>query len=326
MWKKSNRPSVKEMNMTFLKLKVPDFISEDFQRKSVALMFACMIWYYVHQHLSEVETFKNIKVEVHTVKSDQVIVSDFLPETSLELRGPRELLNKIDSSKDIQVSVTLDSDLRPGINELRIQESDITLPANLKIESILINTVAVDIDLLVEKEVDVKLHYNNRLSARYSLLREPHPKPERVQIKGPSRQLKKISFLDTEPVYIDPGRTTDFRVTAKLNIPDDVSSSYTNVTAYVELKKRLNFKSLPVQKIYILNTSGQKTSNRSAGEAFAYISGPPEILEQLDHKSDIRLFIELDEKRKGEYPVQFWSRDPNIRKVNITPANIKFEP
>ncbi|MCH2209078.1 MAG: CdaR family protein [Lentisphaerales bacterium] len=310
----------------FSNTKMPVFISDDFPRKLTALFFACLIWYFVNEHVSEVETFKNVKVNVIPGSSSQVIVSNFKPEITVSVRGPRKRLNILES-KDIDVTVNITDKLRPGINELRVNELDIKLPDGLKVESLVTKTVNIDIDNIEEKEVDVRLRYNNRLSERFELLREPQAKPDRVQIKGPSRRLATINYLDTNPIYIDPNRTTDFRVTAKVVTPAGIEMNYDNVTAYVELKKKVVNKTLPVQNIFVLYTGEKfdKESVKSVGKAFAYISGPPTVLEKLDPLKDVRLFIEVGENKQDEYSINFWCRSPEISLVNITPSKIKLK-
>ena len=310
----------------FKNVVMPAFITDDLPRKLTSLFFACLIWYFVNQHISEVETFKNVKVDVVPASSSQVIVSDFKPEITVEIRGPRKILNSLES-KDIQVTLNITEELRPGMNELRVNELDIKLPDELQVENLVTKAVNVDIDTIEEKEVDVRLRYNNRLSERYELLREPQAKPDRVLIKGPSLRLDKINYLDTNPIYIDPNRTTDFRVTAKVVTPEGIELNYDNVTAYVELKKKVLNKTLPVQDVFVLFTGASpkpKFSANSIGKAFAYISGPPDILEKLDLSKDVRLFIEVKDEKTGELKVNFWCRHAEITLVNITPSTINL--
>ena len=305
------------------KLQLPEFIKEDFYRKLISVFFACLIWYFVNQHISEVETFKNVKVDVRLESNGQVIVSNYKPEISVELRGPRKILNNLES-KDIQVSVSVEEQLNPGLNELRIREEDINLPNGLKVESLLTKVINVNVDTIVEKEVDVKLRYTNRLSDKYALLREPSVKPERVIITGPSRRLAKIDYVDTRSIYIDPSRTTDFSVTTKVVTPDGVTMNYDNVTAYVELKKRIEFKSLPVQNVYVMHTGDTKDPVKieTVGQAFAYVSGPPAVLENLNVEKDVRLFIEISDPTIRTYEIRFWCSDPSVNKVKITPSKV----
>lgn len=312
--------------MKLFKPRVPEFIKEDFHRKLISVFFAGLIWYFVNQHISEVETFKNVKVDVIPQNSNQVIVSNYKPEISVEIRGPRKILNNLES-KDIQVSINLEEQLRPGENEIRVLKEHIKLPDGLKVESLMTKVISVIVDTVEEKEVDVKLRYTNRLSDKYALLREPTVKPERVVIKGPSRRLAKISYVDTRSIYIDPSRTTDFSVTTKIVIPEGVTMNYDNVTAYVELKKRIEFKSLPVQNVYVMytNESDKPVKIKSVGQAFAYVSGPPSVLENLDVEKDVRLFIEISDTAVRTYEIKFWCSDPSVSKVKITPSKVTLE-
>ena len=222
------------------------------------------------------------------------------------------------------MSINVKELLRPGQNEIRVLKDHIKLPEGLKVESILTKAINVNVDTIVEKEVDVKIRYTNRLSDKYTLLREPTVKPERVLITGPSRRLEKITYIDTRSIYIDPSRTTDFSVTTKVVPPEGVNLNYDNVTAYVELKKRIEFKSLPVQSVYVLYTNSTKEPVKiePVGQAFAYVSGPPNVLENLDVEKDVKLFIEISDENVRTYEIKFWCNDPGVSKVKITPSKV----
>ena len=106
--------------------------------------------------------------------------------------------------------------------------------------------------------------------------------------------------------------------------PEGVSLNYDNVTAYVELKKRIEFKSLPVQSVYVLYTNSTKEPVKiePVGQAFAYVSGPPNVLENLDVEKDVKLFIEISDENVRTYEIKFWCNDPGVSKVKITPSKV----
>ncbi len=305
------------------KLSTPTFFKEDLHRKMIALFFALLIWYFVNRHISEVETFKNITVHVSSASSDHIVVS-VSKTISIELRGPKEILNRLES-KDIQVSVI--GNFTTGINEVLIKEDDIKLPSGIKVEKIDDRRVSVDVDTIEEKDVNVRLRYNNKLSPNYELAVEPYVKPDLVTVRGPSRVLAKIPYLDTKTITIDSRRTNDFRVTTKVIPIENIQMTYDSVTVYVELKKRLIKKSLPVQKVYILHTSDKESQVSSAaiGEAFAYVSGPPEVIENIDVNKDVRLFIERGDEDQESYEIKFWCRFGSVIKESITPSKISLK-
>ena len=80
-----------------------------------------------------------------------------------------------------------------------------------------------------------------------------------MQIKGPSRRLATINYLDTNPIYIDPNRTTDF-VLLQSSDSAGIEMNYDNVTAYVELKKVVS-KTLPVE-YFVLYTGENRIKSQ----------------------------------------------------------------
>ena len=301
------------------KLRIPSFLKEDAYRKLVALFFASLIWYFVNRHISEVETFKNIPVQIVPENTNQVVVSVSTP-ISIEVRGPKEILDKLES-KDIKVSVQ--SSFRPNTNNVLIKKEDIKLPSGLKVENIIDKRITVDIDVIEEKDVPVRVRYDNKLSPSYALKVEPYIKPDVVTVTGPGRTLAKIPFLDTEPVTIDSNRTSDFRITTKVIPFENTTLNYNNVTAYVELQKKQINKSLAVQKVYMLYTGDNgRTLSKPVGEAFAYVSGPPDIINKIDVENDVRLFIEVSDEKKDSYQIKFWCKHSDVVYESITPSQI----
>jgi len=93
------------------------FIKEDFYRKLAAFFLGLFIWVYVNRHINEIETFKNIKVDVRTFTNEQLIMST--ATISVEVRGPRKLLNSLES-KDFSCSLELDESLKPGKRNIAV--------------------------------------------------------------------------------------------------------------------------------------------------------------------------------------------------------------
>lgn len=304
------------------KLKTPKFFKEDVQRKLFSLFFACLIWYSVHQHISEVEIYKNIKVTIVPGSEQQVVVSISKP-ISIEVRGPKDVLDRLES-KDIEVVHS--GVFSRGVNEILIKEEDIQLPSDLRVEKIIEKRISVIIDVIEEKTVKVKLKVNKEFSPNYALTVEPTATPNEVRVRGPRLQLAKLTYLFTEPVTIDANRTNDFRVTAKLLSPfDDISLNTNNVTVNVELERRLVKKSLPVQKVYIIYTgTSKKKLDVVVGEAFAFVSGPPEIINKIDVKKDVRLFVEVGDEEQESYEVKFWCRYADVVQESMTPSELSI--
>jgi hypothetical protein len=304
------------------KLTTPKFFKEDVQRKLFSLFFACLIWYSVHQHISEVEIYKNIKVTIVPGSEQQVVVSISKP-ISIEVRGPKDVLDRLES-KDIEVVHS--GVFSRGVNEILIKEEDIQLPSDLRVEKIIEKRISVIIDVIEEKTVKVKLKLNKELSPNYALTVEPTATPNEVRVRGPRLQLAKLTYLFTEPVRIESNRTNDFRVTAKLLLPfDDISLNTNNVTVNVEIEKRLVKKSLPVQKVYIIYTgTSKKKLGVVVGEAFAFVSGPPEIINKIDVKKDVRLFVEVGDEEQESYEVKFWCRYADVVQESMTPSKLSI--
>ncbi len=121
------------------------FFRQDFQRKCIALFFALLIWFFVNQRISEVDTLSEIPIEIINPNSNLMIASAKIPRASIMIRGSRKILNSLES-KNIKIRLEIPQDVRPGMSTLLIYKENITIPSNTKLESIITANIKIDID------------------------------------------------------------------------------------------------------------------------------------------------------------------------------------
>ena len=167
------------------------FFRQDLQRKCVALLFALLIWFYVNQRISEVETFSDIPIEIINPNTNLVIASAKIPRAAIIVRGSRKILSSLDS-KDIKVRLDIPQDIRPGFITLNIYKENITIPSTTQLENIITDKIKIEVDEFQEKEVPVRLLFNNALSEDYVLEASPaiEPKANRIPCFPPAMEDK----------------------------------------------------------------------------------------------------------------------------------------
>ena len=298
------------------KSKIPDFIRNDFLRKFLAFAFAFLAWFYVNSKVNQQSTYKNIRVKVITSNAKQIITGE-ATTISLSLRGSDNELQKLHSA-DIRVQVTIPEGINAGILELPITEKNIITDSlnGLKVHRILDKKVLIPVDIIREKLVPVKVIYKNEMASHLALLKEPLPQPAKVKIIGPSPRLRDIDHIYTDTVLFDSKRQRSFTTPATMIAPSGIKflDDYNKVTVKVpltEVKAKRQITEVPVQ-IMFQGSSGRH--NLIIYEKLdILIEGPPDTIKNVKPESDIQLFVLVDNKEfKSEYPVQFWSRHPDV--------------
>ena len=262
------------MNSKFL-----DFLKEDFQRKIVAIFFAVLIWIFVDQHINEVETFSDIKVELINPSSNLVVNRQEMLNVTISLRGSSKILKSLESS-DIKVRAPLPPGKGPGLRILRILPEYIQIPSSLKIESIITHKLNVEVDEMVEKEVPIRLLFNDALSRNYRLRSNPEIEPKTKVVRGPSRRLANLNYLTTKPFLIDSSHTKDYISSVVISLPEGVTVDYGKVKTVINIEPAEKTMALTRQVLFVM--SDEKVISVNLPKVDAVIYGPPGIVEDLD--------------------------------------------
>ena len=296
------------MNSKFL-----DFLKEDFQRKIVAIFFAVLIWIFVDQHINEVETFSDIKVELINPSSNLVVNRQEMLNVTISLRGSSKILKSLESS-DIKVRAPLPPGKGPGLRILRILPEYIQIPSSLKIESIITHKLNVEVDEMVEKEVPIRLLFNDALSRNYRLRSNPEIEPKTKVVRGPSSRLANLNYLTTKPFLIDSSHTKDYISSVVISLPEGVTVDYGKVKTVINIEPAEKTMALTRQVLFVM--SDEKVISVNLPKVDAVIYGPPGIVEDLDLK-DLHFFVEKD--NEDQLAVQFWCKHPEVNVQSVMP-------
>ncbi|WDE97086.1 hypothetical protein PQO03_03835 [Lentisphaera profundi] len=292
------------------------FFTKDFQRKLIAMFFALLIWFIVNQRISEVQTFSGIPIELINPNSNIIISKTNRPTANIILRGPAKILQSL-KSKDISVRLVIPEGVRSGSLKLLLTRDDITIPGITQIENIVSETIIVEVDEMQEKEVPVRLLFNNALSDKYRLINTPHIEPKTKLINGPSKRLESINYLTTKPFLIDSSRNKAFVSSVSLSIPSGVRTEFDKVKVIVDIETAS--KLLPMRRQALSMMSQGVHSSTPLPFVDAVISGPPTILEKIQ-ANEMKFFIEYGEEDKLK--VHFWCPYDSVHLQSVMPEYI----
>jgi YbbR domain-containing protein len=194
---------VKEMKNTKL---YKWFVQNNTGYKLLALFVAIMLWYYVAGQRDPIVQ-RNYTVPV-TVKGASTELVSPLPEVRVTARGMRSIMDGI-KKEEIRVYVVI-PDQEVGERLLPVQ---VEVPFGVQVVSISPEKVTVDLDVMTEKQVPVRVLVRGEAAPGFTY-RNPTVTPEQVTLKGPGRLLDEI--MDVQTVVKINGAQSDISQQVKV--------------------------------------------------------------------------------------------------------------
>ncbi|MDS1029317.1 CdaR family protein [Bacillota bacterium LX-D] len=177
------------------------FFSSNLGFRIISILLAVGLWLYVTLEQNPVqERVMQVPLEVRNV-SQKLIVSDKPESVKVRLSGRKNVLNDLNSRKDLKAYVDLEG-AKVGTNQENV---NIVAPKGLKIEEVTPFQVGVKMDQFSQVQLPVKAELRGTVATGY-YRSQPVIKPTKVVIKGPN------SILDTiDQVFV----STNLRSSSK---------------------------------------------------------------------------------------------------------------
>ncbi len=165
----------------------------------VSLLFITGFWFSISRGLETLVTF-DVPIEYQNRNPNMEIVHASVNAVRLNLSGSGTLVK---STRSDQVRVRLDlSTAAVGQNDFAITASNISLPPGLVLKNVNPQSIVVDLDVTVRKDLPVQVDWAGRLSENL-ILAEATVDPSRVEIAGGKRILENLQTIYTEKVPLD---------------------------------------------------------------------------------------------------------------------------
>ena len=291
--------------------RLPRFLREDWLRKSMALAFAVLLWFYVNEQLRDEETFHDVPVTISYDKGMLYLEKNTVA-VNIRVRGSFQQLQKLRGS-DLKVTATILADEVPAgklAYDLRLTSANVEAPIGIRVESIDPPLQQIQVDRMETKSgVPVRVRYAGSLADGYQISRCTIV-PSQVEVRAPSQILQDIQELVTDPVPLDATLTTGFEMEKKLVPISRVVPGTSIVHVQVEISKQ------SIQQAYESLIITVLTDPLLPWEVIEPLSpvtvvlrGPQPVLDSMD-KSAIRPFIDLSKVTTPGYyrrPVQVWT-------------------
>jgi YbbR domain-containing protein len=182
----------------------------------LAVVLAIGLWIFVNSaERGSVEQL-TVPINYSTLPQGMVIVNRPPTSVKVEITGPRSLLSLLDPER-----LTLKIDLRnvaAGQSEFKVYPSMFNVGRNTAVTSISPDSLSLDIDRMVTRDVPVHLAVENRVAFGYTIS-SVDITPPNVTVVGPSRYVAPLTSVNTEPFDLK-GLTSDTNRKVEITPPD----------------------------------------------------------------------------------------------------------
>lgn len=234
--------------------------------KLLALVITAGLWFGVTVMSRGKQASERFTVPLSfRVLDNAAVTNSPVQEVEIRVSGVDDKIEQI-RRNDLVVYVDL-TEFTPGERVLTLTPENVSvpLPEGIKVVDLQPSRIAVTIDSIEEKEIEVKAMIDGEPANGFEIYGEPSVIPQKVKVRGPATLVNSVDQLLTEKISLD-GRREDF--TAR-QIPVGVSNS--KVTIYntvVDVLVRIGEKriertisvTMPNAKIATATLFGPKTA------------------------------------------------------------------
>lgn len=168
--------------------------------KIVSVIIAILAWMFVTSDSNITKRQIVVPVEYKNLNSDKVVVSDLNKEVRVTVRGPSFLVQRVELSPPVfRVEIPKSSS---SLQRIHLRKESLDIPFPLEVTEVDPNSFDVQLDNLIEKRVPIRVQLEGQLPKELTL-KSVRSDPEKVQVKGGERILRRIKEIETESLRLD---------------------------------------------------------------------------------------------------------------------------
>lgn len=273
-----------DRRITFRRLLRRIFL-DDWLIKGLALLIAVALWLGVTGlRTPKTERFRSVPLIIR-VGNDIEITNSPVQEVDLVVVGDKRKIEQL-NPRDLIVSLDL-ADIAAGERAVQMtpENVNVELPNGLKLEEIQPNKIAVKLERVEERDINVKAETEGTVAENSEIYSELIS-PAKIRVRGPESFVKTLDFISTEKINLE-NRDADFTVRqVALNV---INPKITLLDTAVDVAFRVGEKR--IERLFVIPVEGE---NRRAS---AILYGGRSILESLKTE-DLR--VEATKTESGE--------------------------
>lgn len=189
-----------------------DRISHNWPAKLLSVFFALILWFFVTGEQTAEVGFA-VGLELKNIPKGMMVVNEVPSLIDVRISGPRTILSSLRPS-DVMLSVDLRG-AKSGVTTFQRLEDLISIPTALKITRLSPATLDVNLEVIQEKSVPVKVVFAEEPAKKFQLI-QVEIIPVEVVVQGAKGELKKIQEVLTVPVDVE-----DIRENVFISVPLD---------------------------------------------------------------------------------------------------------
>ncbi|MBN1256583.1 MAG: hypothetical protein JXA52_02625 [Planctomycetes bacterium] len=300
----------------------------------VSLILAVVVWAYVDDRRIEVN-WRKVPLIINAPEGWE-LEKGYPTEFLARLQTPRGQAENL-SNKDLAVvkNITVPtSDTEGDINqvqvELRIQNSDLSLPPGVKVVEILEPEGPVSINRLVPQYIEVKPVVTGEPNPGYRILREAEPSQRTVKVMAPKGSIPADAYLECYPINIE-GATRDvvrYVGVKPKRIGERLIRSNIDIWVSVSIEpipEARKFEKMPVRVLFGPAQIGLRAVQITPSTVSLTIEGPEvEVLKISERDSIVYVDMsEITEQVKGEHTLKCYTKlPPEVALKAINPGEV----
>lgn len=184
----------------FVKQILKKVFLEDWALKLVALAITLALWFGV-TGLST-PTTRRISVPLNlSISSNAQITGPILAEVEIEISGDKRRIEDIDR-KQLTASVDL-TEVKPGEQAVTLSPDTVyvPLPQGVKLMAVTPSRIAINLESVEEKELDVRADIHGAPSAGYEIY-SVSVLPPKIRVRGPASVMRTLEFIQTARIDV----------------------------------------------------------------------------------------------------------------------------
>ena len=180
---------------------------EDWMLKLTALVITFALWFGV-TGLSTPTTKRFSIPLMPSIATNVEIVNTPREEVDIVVSGDKRRVDQI-SRSDLVATLDL-RDIAPGdwVISLSPENVAVTLPQGVKLVEVQPNSIPINLEVVEEKNVDVKVVLSGNLAPGYEVY-SANALPAKIRVRGPASFVRSLESVETDPVDV-AGRDRDF--------------------------------------------------------------------------------------------------------------------
>ena len=202
-----DRTAPKGLQKLFFKHIIRKIFLEDWAMKLIALVITLGLWLGV-TGLSTPTTKRFTVPLIPNISNSSEITSALIQEVDIVVSGDKRKVDQINRS---DLSATLDlTDVAPGdrVVSLTPDNVSVALPQGVKLVEVQPSRIAVKLEAVEEKEIEVRAPVEGEPAAGYEIY-NTSILPPKIRVRGPESYLRTLDFIETDKIDIS-GQQTDF--------------------------------------------------------------------------------------------------------------------